>query len=168
MNPGGIRADLVENAAGDVTYGAAFSVQPFNNFVVSMDLTGAQIRALLNEQWNGPNEGTTPARSCRSPGCSTPGTPPTPALPDADAVLVEPVLVDADGDAATPMVPLEDATTYRVVANNFLSDGGDNFATFKLGTNKLVGGLDIDSLRSYLLANDPVSPTPTTRISQQP
>src|SRR3954454_15465709 len=56
MNPGGIRADLVENANGDVTYGAAFSVQPFNNFVVSMDLTGAQIRAILNEQWNGPNE----------------------------------------------------------------------------------------------------------------
>ena len=82
--------------------------------------------------------------------------------------MVDPVLVDADGDAATPMVPLEDATTYRVVANNFLSDGGDNFGTFKLGTNKLVGGLDIDSLRSYLLANDPVSPTPTTRISQQP
>ena len=66
------------------------------------------------------------------------------------------------------MVPLVDATTCRVVANSFLSDGGDSFATFKDGTNKLVGGLDIDSLRSYLLANDPVSPTPTDRISQQP
>ena len=52
--------------------------------------------------------------------------------------------------------------------NNFLSDGGDNFTTFKAGTNKLVGGLDIDSLRSYLLANDPVSVTPTDRVSQQP
>ena len=57
MNPGGIRADLVENAAGDVTYGAAFTVQPFNNFVVSMDLTGAQIKAILNEQWNGDQRG---------------------------------------------------------------------------------------------------------------
>ena len=56
MNPGGIRADLVENANGDVTYGAAFSVQPFNNTVVSMDLTGAQIKAILNQQWNGNNE----------------------------------------------------------------------------------------------------------------
>ena len=56
MNPGGIRADLLENADGDVTYGAAFSVQPFNNLVASMDLTGAQIKALLNEQWNGRNE----------------------------------------------------------------------------------------------------------------
>ena len=36
MNPGGIRADLVENEAGEVTYGAAFAVQPFNNYVASM------------------------------------------------------------------------------------------------------------------------------------
>jgi 5'-nucleotidase len=165
MNPGGIRADLIEDAAGAVTYGAAFSVQPFNNFVTSMDLTGAQIRALLNEQWNGPNE--TARKILQVSGLQYTWDTSDAALLDANAV-VDPVLVDADGDAATPMVPLEDATTYRVVANSFLSDGGDNFATFKQGTNKLVGGLDIDSLRSYLLAHDPVSPEPTTRISQQP
>jgi 5'-nucleotidase len=167
MNPGGIRADLVENAAGDVTYGAAFSVQPFNNFVVSMDLTGAQIRALLNEQWNGANEATTARKILQVSGLQYTWDTSDAGLPDTNA-LVEPVLVDDDGNAGTPMVPLQDATTYRVVANNFLSDGGDNFGTFKLGTNKLVGGLDVDSLRTYLLANDPVSPTPTTRISQQP
>ena len=58
MNPGGIRADLVEDGSGNITYGAAFSVQPFNNLVVSMDLTGAQIKAVLNQQWNGNNEGS--------------------------------------------------------------------------------------------------------------
>ena len=58
MNPGGIRADLVENGAGNITYGAAFAVQPFNNLVASMDLTGAEIKAVLNQQWNGGNEGT--------------------------------------------------------------------------------------------------------------
>ncbi len=57
MNPGGIRADLAENEAGDVTYGNAFAAQPFNNYVTSQTLTGAQIRDLLNEQWNGRNEG---------------------------------------------------------------------------------------------------------------
>lgn len=56
MNPGGIRADLLENANGEVTYGAAFSVQPFNNLVASFDLTGAQIKDVLNQQWNGGNE----------------------------------------------------------------------------------------------------------------
>ena len=167
MNPGGVRADLVENDKGEVTYGAAFSVQPFNNFVVSMDLTGAQIKALLNEQWNGPNEAATARKILQVSGLTYTWDASDAALADANALVGE-VLVDADGDGATPMVPLEDGTTYRVVASNFLSDGGDNFSTFKSGTNKLVGGLDIDSLRSYLLAHDPVSPTPTTRITQQP
>ncbi|GAB3778520.1 bifunctional metallophosphatase/5'-nucleotidase [Nocardioides ungokensis] len=167
MNPGGIRADLVENDNGDVTYGAAFSVQPFNNFVVSMDLTGAQIKDLLNQQWNGSNEAPTARKILQVSGLSYTWDASDAALADTNA-LVGDVMVDADGDSSTPMVPLEDGTTYRVVANNFLSDGGDNFTTFKSGTNKLVGGLDIDSLRSYLLANDPVSPTATDRVSQQP
>ena len=167
MNPGGIRADLVENDNGDVTYGAAFSVQPFNNFVVSMDLTGAQIKALLNQQWNGPNEGTG-KKILQISGLTYSWDTSDAALADTDALVPGSVMVDADGDPATAMVPLEDGTTYRVVANNFLSDGGDNFTTFKSGTNKLVGGLDIDSLRKYLEAHDPVSATPTDRITQQP
>ena len=40
MNPGGIRADL---AAGEVTWGELFTIQPFSNDLVNMDLTGAQI-----------------------------------------------------------------------------------------------------------------------------
>jgi 5'-nucleotidase len=74
-------------------------------------------------------------------------------------------MVDADGNPGTPMVPLADGTTYRVVANNFLSDGGDNFGSFKLGTSKLIGGLDIDSLRLYLQAHDPYTVTAPDRIS---
>ncbi len=168
MNPGGIRADLVENAAGDVTYGAAFTVQPFNNFVVSMDLTGAQIKALLNEQWNGANESTARStRSSRCPGIQYTWDKTLAAQPNANA-LVGNVMVDADGNPDTPMVPLADGTTYRVVANSFLSDGGDNFATFKAGTNKLIGGLDIDSLRLYLQSHDPYTVTPTDRISSRP
>ncbi|MEP7114949.1 MAG: bifunctional metallophosphatase/5'-nucleotidase, partial [Ilumatobacteraceae bacterium] len=48
MNPGGIRGSGLTNA-GDVTFGDAFTVQPFNNFVVSMSLTGQQIIDLLNQ-----------------------------------------------------------------------------------------------------------------------
>jgi 5'-nucleotidase len=170
MNPGGIRADLVENANGDVTYGAAFSVQPFNNFVVSMDLTGAQIKALLNEQWNGGNEAgpNTFNKILQVSGISY-----TWDISDAAGpgnAIVGNVLVDADGNPGTAMVPMDDTTTYRVVANNFLSDGGDGFGTFKSGTNKLIGGLDIDSLVKYLQAHDPYDPAtaPTDRISNQP
>ncbi|GAB3262408.1 bifunctional metallophosphatase/5'-nucleotidase [Nocardioides dilutus] len=168
MNPGGIRADLVENANGDVTYGAAFSVQPFNNNVVSMDLTGAQITAILNEQWNGNNEPANSRKILQVSGLSYTWDVSDAGLPAANAIVGIP-LIDHDGDSNTAMVPLDNGTTYRVVANIFLSDGGDNFATFKQGTNKLVGGLDIDSLVSYLAPpNDPTAPTPTDRISQQP
>ena len=66
------------------------------------------------------------------------------------------------------MVPLEDGTTYRVVANNFLSDGGDSFAAFKDGTNKLIGGLDIDSLRDYLLATARSRRPPRTGSRSRP
>ncbi len=163
MNPGGIRADLTENEAGAITYGAAFSVQPFNNFVVSMDLTGAQIKTILNQQWNGANETT--KKILQVSGITYTWDTSDAALPDTNAIAGD-VMVDADGDPLTPMVPLEDGTTYRVVANNFLSDGGDGFAGFKDGTNKLIGGLDIDSLRTYLLGG-PVEATPTDRISQQ-
>jgi 5'-nucleotidase len=165
MNPGGIRADLVENSNGDVTYGAAFSVQPFNNFVTSMDLTGAQIKEILNQQWNGGNAGG--QKILQVSGLSYTWDLSEAQADDADA-LVGDVMVDADGDPTTPMVPLEDGTTYRVVANNFLADGGDSFPTFVDGTNRLIGGLDIDSLRAYLLENSPVEPTLTDRISQQP
>nr|CAA9309789.1 MAG: 5'-nucleotidase [uncultured Nocardioidaceae bacterium] len=165
MNPGGIRADLAENGNGDVTYGNAFSVQPFNNFVVSMDMTGDQIRALLNEQWNGPNEGA--PKILQVSGLTYTWDASLAAEPSTDAIVGTP-LVDHDADPQTAMVPLVGTQTYRVAANNFISDGGDSFSTFTSATNKLVGGLDIDSLREYLLANSPVSPTPTNRISQVP
>ena len=55
MNPGGIRADLLYAPDGQVTFGDAFTVQPFNNYLVSLDLTGADIYALLNQQWSGTN-----------------------------------------------------------------------------------------------------------------
>ncbi len=49
MNPGGVRADL---DAGDVTYEEAFTVQPFANNLTTLDLTGAQIQRLLEQQFS--------------------------------------------------------------------------------------------------------------------
>ena len=172
MNPGGIRADLVENGAGDLTYGAAFSVQPFNNFVVSMDLTGEQLRRVLNQQWNGANEGDEmdilQVSGLKYTWDESDAALPTPSgAVEGPNALVGDVLVDDDGDPGTAMVPLDDSATYRVVTNNFLSDGGDNFTVLQEGTNKYVGGLDIDSLVNYLGDHDPIDPSdyPTDRIS---
>ena len=170
MKPGGIRADLAENAAGDITYGNAFSVQPFNNFVVSMDLTGAQLHDVLNEQWNGGNEGAADRwKILQVSGLTYTWDASLAAETGSNAIVPGSLQLDANGDGVGES-PIEDsdATTYRVAANNFISDGGDSFTTFKAATNKLVGGLDIDSLREYLLVHSPVSPTPSNRISQIP
>jgi 5'-nucleotidase len=155
MNPGGIRNDLIAEAGGAVTFGAAFSVQPFNNFLVSMDMTGAQILALLEQQWSGDNAAAPKilqvsgiTYSYRSSGAG-----PYTLLPET---------VQVNG------APLDEATTYRVVANSFLSDGGDAFPAFTEATDKFVGGLDIDALASYLAANDPYTPVATDRITVAP
>ncbi len=77
------------------------------------------------------------------------------------------VLIEANGDG-TADEALDKGATYRIVVNSFLSDGGDGFSTLADGDDKLVGGLDIDSLADYLGANDPYTPTATDRISNQP
>ncbi len=64
--------------------------------------------------------------------------------------------------------PIEDdgSETYRIVTNNFLSDGGDGFPAFKDGTDKYFGGLDIDAFADYLSANSPYTPGPLDRITE--
>jgi 2',3'-cyclic-nucleotide 2'-phosphodiesterase (5'-nucleotidase family) len=155
-NPGGIRGSGL-TSAGDVTFGDAFTVQPFNNFVVSMSMTGQQIIDLLNQQWSGGNAGTNRQILQVSDGFSYrwQKAAPGPVL-DESSVKIK-------------GAPLVKTQTYRVVANNFLSDGGDGFAGFASATNKVVGGLDIDAFADYLeaftAAHGPWAPPTTPRIT---
>ncbi|MFK4084284.1 bifunctional metallophosphatase/5'-nucleotidase [Kribbella sp. NPDC020789] len=154
MNPGGIRADLTSNA-GEVTFGQAFTVQPFNNFLVSMDMTGAQIKALLEQQFsgvNGPEAGK--YKVLQVAGITYTWNP---AAPAGSKIVAGSVKIAGQ--------PIVDATSYRIVTNNFLSDGGDGFPAFTTATNKFFGGLDIDAFAKYLTAHDPYTPVPTDRIS---
>jgi len=160
MNPGGIRADLTfassvkGEGAGVVTYEEAFTVQPFNNYLVSMDLTGGQIRALLQQQWSGPNAAS-PKMLQVSRGLSyvwQQGT-------NGREVVAGSLLLGG--------MPVVDSQTYRVVTNSFLSDGGDGFPAFTGGGNKIIGGLDIDGFAAYLPTVSPYSPMPLDRIRTQ-
>ncbi|HVD64852.1 MAG TPA: bifunctional metallophosphatase/5'-nucleotidase [Lapillicoccus sp.] len=155
MNPGGIRAELSfaaskwNEAPGDITYEEAFTVQPFNNYLVSMDLKGSDIYALLTQQVTGLNSGSQKKTLQVSAGFTYTMTPTGPV----------------DGSVALNGVAIDKNVTYRIVTNNFLSDGGDNFPAFKNGTNKYFGGLDIDAFAAYLTAKSPYSPAVPTRIS---
>lgn len=161
MNPGGIRADLTYSsskygeAPGAVTYEEAFNVQPFNNYLVSMNLTGQQIYDVLNQQRTGANAGSQAKTLQVNKGFTYTWSTATQKV--------------VDGTVAINGKPVDKAASYRIVTNNFLSDGGDNFPAFQGGTGKYFGGLDIDAFANYLAkpANANYSPAPLDRISVQ-
>ncbi|SDF02152.1 5'-nucleotidase [Massilia sp. PDC64] len=137
MNPGGIRKDLETGEGGVVSFGQAQAVLPFGNTLVVMDLTGAQLRRVLEQQWD------------------------RPASSDPSILAVSSSLT-YDWDSTRPVgrrtanvkvdgVPLADDKVYRVVANNFVAEGGDNFPMFAKGTRRVETGLrDLDALIAYL------------------
>ena len=132
MNPGGIRDNL---AAGEVTWGELFAIQPFSNDLVSMDLTGAQITTLLEQQWL---PVTANVRMLQISGLSYTWN----AANAPGSRIVE--VRDAGG------TPLSPAATYRVTVNSFMASGGDNFTVLVQGTNRVVGGVDLDELVLYI------------------
>ncbi|MEU7865017.1 bifunctional metallophosphatase/5'-nucleotidase, partial [Nonomuraea sp. NPDC049141] len=130
MNPGGVRADL---DAGPVTYEEAFTVQPFANNLVTLDLTGAQLYCLLEQQFV---TGRTlyPSSTVRYvvDSAGTTGT----AADACSGTRVVRGSLTLGGTAVTA-----DAT-YRVTVNNFLSGGGDGFTVLTGGTNAVTGMID--------------------------
>ncbi|MFK0135196.1 bifunctional metallophosphatase/5'-nucleotidase [Streptomyces rubiginosohelvolus] len=162
MNPGGIRADLVHKASGSegdgvVTYGEAFTVQPFTNMMNVVDLTGAQLVTALQQQVSGPNEAT-PKILQVSKGLTY-----TLDLTKSGADRVVAGTIKLNGEAIDP------ARTYRVAMNEFLAGGGDGFPALGQGTNKLVGASDLDLFNAYLAAHStattPLAPPATDRIT---
>lgn len=131
MNPGGIRQNL---NAGEVLWGELFAIQPFANDLISMDLTGAQIDLLLEQQWINQN----PPRILKISGLTYTWDA---ARPIGDRVIE---IRDAGGNV------LGATTTYRVTVNSFMASGGDNFAVLPSGTNRVVGPVDLDALVSYV------------------
>ncbi|HEX5372102.1 MAG TPA: bifunctional metallophosphatase/5'-nucleotidase [Aquabacterium sp.] len=156
MNPGGIRADLPYNADGLVTYGNAFTVQPFGNSLVTLTLSGAQIKTLLETQFVGCH-GQTQQRILQ---ISTGLTYSYLASAGCDARV---------SDIAIHGVPVAPDSHYRVTVNSFLADGGDGFTVLKSGTDRLGGAVDTDAFEAYLQAHPAgVAPGPQNRITRLP
>jgi 5'-nucleotidase len=159
MNPGGVRADLLYPAApgeakdGLVSYGEAFTVQPFGNSLVVMTLTGAQIEKLLEQQFTMAgnkvlqvSKGFTFAWSASAPL----------------GAKVDPASIKLDG------VTIDPVKNYRVVVNSFLASGGDSFAVLVDGTDRLGGATDLEALQAYFAAHSPVAPPALDRVALLP
>ncbi|MFD7926450.1 MULTISPECIES: 5'-nucleotidase C-terminal domain-containing protein [unclassified Streptomyces] len=162
MNPGGIRADLAYKAAGAegdgvVTYGESYTVQPFNNLMNIVDLTGAQLITALQQQVTGPVNGPNPKILQVSKGFTyTLDMTKT----GADRIVVDSVKLN--GAAIDP------AKTYRVAMNEFLAGGGDGFTVLKDHKNKLVGVPDLEAFNAFLgksTAAAPIAPPAANRIT---
>lgn len=136
MNPGGIRADLPAKPSSTVTYGDIFAVQPFGNLLTVMTLKGEQIKTLLEQQFDNGSAGNTRILQV-SEGFSY--------SYDKSRFAGQRVQsITLNGQ------PLDMARDYRITANSFLADGGDNFTVLKEGRDRLGGGLDVDALSAYL------------------
>ena len=156
MNDGGIRADLETGADKRVTIGQAQAVLPFGNKLVAMNLKGWQLYELLEQQWIGGRDSwrgllqvsdgfTYQWDSKRGEGSK---------------VVADSVMLNG--------VPLHRESSYRVMVNNFLAEGGDAFPMFVNGVNRAESGiLAIDALTGYLVKREETGKPAGKAESQQ-
>lgn len=154
MHAGGIRADLAPDEQGLVRYGQLFAVQPFGNNVVVKTYSGAQIRQLLELQFEFP---INPAERTRvlsvSQGFSYRYDLSQPVGARVSAITLH-------GEA------LQDARDYRVAISSFLATGGSGYRTFAEGRDMLGGDQDMDVLEAYFRNASPVAVPATERITK--
>jgi 5'-nucleotidase len=151
-NPGGIRTDIAMKDNGAVSYADLFAAQPFRNRLVTLTLTGTQIREMLEQQWRDPAR---PRILQVSRGFSYSWDAARPSGEHVDVASMK-----LNGAAVEP------ANGYRVTVNDYLALGGDGFSVLKDGALKQYGGYDDEALFAFVGATSPISPGPPTRISR--
>ena len=158
-NSGGIRADMRfassgDEANGELTYAEAFAVQPFGNSLVTMSLTGAQLDALLEQQFGGADvESRNVLQVSQGFVYTWDAAKPPGDRVDASGISIDGVKVDPDA-------------LYRVTVNSYLADGGSGFSVLTEGTERTGGMIDIDALTGYFASAGAVSPGPQDRITR--
>ena len=151
-NPGGIRIDIIKKEDGAVTYADVFASQPFRNQLITLSLTGEQIKSMLEQQWLDPKRPRI-LQVSRGFGYGWDG-----AKPYGERVIAASMSLNGER--------IDRARSYRVTVNNFLAVGGDGFAVLKDGTAQQFGVFDVDALYTYFQANSPIAPTATDRIAR--
>jgi 5'-nucleotidase len=164
-NSGGVRADYTAKATAypyNLTYGDAFTVQPFGNNMVTMTITAQQLKDVLEMQFPGtncelpsgtnkqvqqrimqPSNGFKVSWSASGANCSK--------IQDVSLTTYDSTGAVVNVDNIVSGGVVNDPTkTYRVTVNSFMATGSDQFSVFNLGTNRLGGAQDIDATVAYL------------------
>jgi 5'-nucleotidase len=151
-NPGGIRSDITKRDDGAVTYADVFAAQPFRNQLVTMWLTGQQIKDALEQQWADPKRPRI-LQVSKGFGFAWDGS-----KGDGERIIAERMTLNG--------ARIDPAARYRVTVNNYLAEGGDGFAAFTGGADPRTGIYDVDALYEYFRANSPIGPASGGRISR--
>jgi 5'-nucleotidase len=149
VHPGGIRGDL---PAGTINFGQLFNVQPFGDLLVVISLSGAQIKQVLEEQWQGRRS---PSVLQVSAGFHYAW----------DAHRPEGDRVTALSIGGAPVDLSDRRPRYRIEVNDFIAAGGDGFAAFAGGIDRFSGPRDTEALAAYLGAHPGLSAPAPDRIS---
>jgi hypothetical protein len=153
VHPDGLEADLLGSPGGypaAVTYQQAADVQPSADTLVNLRLTGAQLKAALEQQWQRTVGGAVPDPAFLRLGTSAGFT------YTYDPTKAEGSRITGMWLAGAAIVP---ATSYSVTVNSFLAAGGDNFRVFADGTGRQDSGKPgVNALADYLEVTAGASP----------
>lgn len=139
MNPFGVRATLNPGPGGVLTFGDLYKTQPFTNTLVTQTMTGAEIKAVLEQGFddNAPEQHLAPSAGF------------TYWYDRSRTVGDRIVRIELDGK------PLDMAANYRVTTNSFLAGGGDSFTLLAAQREATVGMSDIDALELWVKGDAP-------------
>ena len=149
MNPGGIRVPVDFAGDGAVKYSALYAVQPFDNHLVTLTLTGEQLLRLLEQQWS--VSGLRRLQVSKGTGFAW-----NPDQPQGARIVRDSVIINGQ--------PLQAGREYRITVNSFLADGGDNLPILREGRNRTVGVQSLEALVAYFERHTPVSPGAERRV----
>ena len=149
MNPGGIRAPLEHRGNGEITFTDVFAVYPFNNTLVTMTLTGAQILRLLEQQWQG--QGAALLQVSKGFGYAW-----DPRRPAGSRVVRDSVTIEGR--------PLQPDARYRITVNSFNAEGADGLKVFLEGGERTAGISSRDALIHYIRERSPLAPAQDARV----
>lgn len=145
MNSGGVRADI---DAGEITWKEAFTVQPFGNDLVTMNVTGAQIKTLLEQQW-GSKVRIMPISGLK--------------VTYDDSKPAGERIVTIKKNDGTPVVADQ---TYSITVNNYMADGGDGYAILATIKDRTINVVDLEAFVGYIKANGTVNPKIEGRVTK--
>jgi 5'-nucleotidase len=135
MNTAGIRNDI---DAGPITYGKLYAAQPFGNLILRMTMTGDEILTVLEQQWSGPNAGTT--RVLHASGLRY--------TYDLSRPVGKRVVDTQDAEG----LPIDPKRRYSVAASDFIQLGGDNYSGFAVARDVAPVMTDREALERYIVA----------------